>query len=150
MSKRISYRGMLDIGTKEKINLKTNNGKVGYKIVKFQIISTTPGTSAGTGTELIAQIFSRNPQSILSTVIFTDNTLLAVAYNKDGVAASDSVTETIIFDNEVFNQNIFITMTDQSGNSVPANYYLELEAMPINDLQATQLTLKSIKSVKLT
>ena len=47
MSKRkISYAGKINMGTQDKINLKTNNGKTGYKITKFQVISTTPGATA--------------------------------------------------------------------------------------------------------
>ena len=43
MSKTISYRGQLDDGLEDKINLSTIKGKVGYKITKFQIMNYAPG-----------------------------------------------------------------------------------------------------------
>ena len=35
MSKTISFKGQLAMGTQDIINLKTNNGKTGYKVTKF-------------------------------------------------------------------------------------------------------------------
>ena len=148
MSRTISYRGRIAIDTQAKINLKTNKGKIGYKIKKFSIISQTPGVSAGTGTELVCKIYSSSQENAVSTTVdFTEGDLLAVAYNKEGVAASQAGYEVIIFDNAVTNQNIFVTMADASGNTIEANYYIELEAKPINDLEATMLTLQSIKTI---
>jgi len=148
MSKTISYRGRVPMGQQEKINLKTIKGKIGYKVNKFQIISQTPGISAGTGTELVGKIYSKSQEGAVSAVVdFTEGDLLAVAYNKEGVAASQAGYEVIIFDNAIFNQNIFVTMQDASGNTIEANYYIELEVMPISDLEATKLTLQSIRTI---
>ena len=38
-------------------------------------------------------------------------------------------------------------MQDADGKTQPFNYYLELEAMSISDLEATYLTLQNIKSI---
>ena len=38
-------------------------------------------------------------------------------------------------------------MIDASGNTVPGNYYIEVETMELSDVQATQLTLKNIKTI---
>ena len=148
MSKTISYKGRIPMGEQERINLKTNKGKVGYKINQFAIISTTPGVAAGTGTELIGKIYNKSQEGAVSTVVdFTESDLLAVSYNKEGVAASDGGTQVIIFDNAVFNQNIFVTMADASGNTIEANYYIELEIMSLSDIEATMLTLKSLRNI---
>ena len=37
MSKTISYRGKLDIGLQDRIRLKTNTGKTGYKLSLIHI-----------------------------------------------------------------------------------------------------------------
>ena len=148
MSKTISYRGRVPMGQQQEINLKTIKGKTGYKINKFQIISQTPGISAGTGTELVGKIYSMTQEGAVSAVVdFTEGDLLAVAYNKEGVAASQAGYEVIIFDNATFNQNIFVTMEDASGNTIEANYYIELETMPISDLEATKLTLQNLRTI---
>ena len=140
MSKTVSFRGRLDINTQEKINLKTINGKTGYKIVKFDIISETPGTN---NIELIGQIYKKEAASVVSAVQFDDSNLLAVAFH----VTQYGPTQATIFDNQVVNQNVFVTMTDQSGNTVPGNYYIEFEAMSLNDIEATRATLQSIRDI---
>ena len=140
MSKTVSFRGRLDINTQEKINLKTINGKTGYKIVKFDIISETPGTN---NIELIGQIYKKEAASVVSAVQFDDSNLLAVAFH----VTQYGPTQATIFDNQVVNQNVFVTMTDQSGNTVPGNYYIEFEAMSLSDIEATRATLQSIRDI---
>ena len=145
MKTTISYRGTIPVGEQERIRLKTNNGKIGYKINKFQIISTTPGASAY---EYVAQVFSKDQTgSITGDVNFTDSDLLAVVYYQDGSSSGDNPADTIIFDNVKFNQDIFITLADITTNTVPGNYYIELEAMTLTDIEATMLTLQSIRQV---
>ena len=147
MSKTISFRGTLPIGEQDRIRLKTNDGKTGYKITKFQLISTTPGL---TTSEFIGQIFKTDQDgSITTTVNFTDSNLLAVAHleNINTPSALHSNATTVIFDNQMFNQDIFINITDSSGATVPCNYYIELETMALTDLETTKLTLQSIRTI---
>jgi len=145
MSKTISYKGTLPIGEQDRIRLKTNSGKTGYKITKFQIISTTPGAA---NSELIGQIFKTDQTgSITSNVNFTDSDLLAVSQYHDANSTSYGFTEQVIFDNEKFNQDIFVNITDISGSTAPANYYIELETTSLSDIEATMLTLQSIRQV---
>tara|TARA_Y100001938_G_C7832961_1_gene302288 strand:+ start:111 stop:557 length:447 start_codon:yes stop_codon:yes gene_type:complete len=146
MSKTLSYRGTLPIGEQDRIRLKTNTGKTGYKIIKFQIISTAPG---GADAEFIGQIFKTDQTGSIGTdVNFTDSDLLAVAYHKSDSSGSAGVTDdVIIFDNEKFNQDIFVNITDKSGATVPCNYYIELQSMALSDLESTMLTLQSLRSI---
>ena len=145
MSKTISFKGQLAMGTQDIINLKTNNGKTGYKITKFQIISSTPGTTGSV--EFVAKIFDKDQSAAISPVVnFTDSNLIACAFYQDRANASSN-TETIIFDNREFNQNIFVTIDDAEGATIPCNYYIELETMPLTDLETTKLTLQSIRQV---
>ena len=145
MSKTISFKGQLAMGTQDIINLKTNNGKTGYKITKFQIISSTPGTTGSV--EFVAKIFDKDQSASISPVVnFTDSNLIACAFYQDRANASSN-TETIIFDNREFNQNIFVTIDDAESGTIPCNYYIELETMPLTDLETTKLTLQSIRQV---
>ena len=145
MSKTISYRGKLDIGLQDRIRLKTNTGKTGYKITKFQIISTEPMAQAS---EAIAKITKTDKTgSIAPTVHFTDSDLLAVATYSETNSQNYPLTEIIIFDNEVVNQDIFINITDAAGATTPFNYYIELETMSLSEIETTMLTLKSIRTV---
>lgn len=146
MSKKLSYKGTLPVGEQDRIKLATMDGKTGYKITKFNLLSTTPGVGKF---EFIGQITKTDQTgSISTTVNFTNSDLLAVAYIKGAAGESDTAfTEHIIFDNEKFNQDIFINITDASGSTVPCNYYIELETMSLTDLEATMLTLKNIRTI---
>ena len=145
MSKTISFKGQLAMGTQDIINLKTNNGKTGYKVTKFQIISSTPGTTGSV--EFVAKIFDKDQSAAISPVVnFTDSNLIACAFYQDRANASSN-TETIIFDNREFNQNIFVTIEDAEGGTVPCNYYIELETMDLSDIQTTQLTLQNLRTI---
>ena len=147
MSKTISFKGKLNIGEQDRIKLSTLNGKTGYTIKKFEIMTVTPGTAAF---EYCAKIFSKDQTgSIVDTVDFTDSELLAAAcqfMNSDNVGI---FTSQVIFDNQVFNQDIFVYITDTKAVAAAnqCNYYIELETMPLTDIQSTQLTLKSIKTI---
>ena len=143
MSKTISYKGQLDMGLEDRINLRTIKGKIGYKITKFHILSSTPGVG---NHEFVAQIFNKTQLgSIGSAVNFTNNELLAAIYYAENATTGNAeAPQTIIFDNAKFNQDIFISITDASGGTVPCNYYIELETMDLDDVEATMLTLQSI------
>lgn len=146
MSKKLSYKGQLAIGEQDRIRLKTNNGKKGYKITKFQIISSAPGTG---NFEYVAKIHSDDQDGNINTEInFTEGHLLAAVYNSDSNGWGGNLPdEAVIFDNQIVNQDIFINITDAAGGTTPCNYFIELEVMDLNDLEATQITLKSLRTI---
>jgi|TARA_Y100001951_G_C11242691_1_gene241482 hypothetical protein len=145
MSKILSFRGRLLDGVQQKIKLSTLNGKTGYKIKKFQTIQTTPGVA---DVELITKVYSKDQTGSLSTTVdFTEGDLLAIAvYNANSAAFNYPITNTVVFDNEVFNQDIYIYGGDTSGTA-DTNYYLELETVTLSDVQSTQLTLKNLRNL---
>ena len=144
MNKTLSYRGKLAIGVEDRIRLRTMKGKVGYKITKFQIIGTTPGLA---NAEYIGKITKVTDPNIGPAVDFTNSDLLACVYLQDNVSTAVSTSETIIFDNEMVNQDIFVNITDASTGTVPCNYYIELETMDLDDIESTMLTLKSLRDI---
>lgn len=146
MSKKISYKGQLPVGEQDKIRLRTLNGKKGYKITKFEIIGSTPGVANG---EYIAKIYNTNQTgSITNTINFTESDLLATCFAGSSTNNTQiPPLQVTIFDNKRFNQDIFIYIVDVSGGTVPCNYYIELDVIDLNDLQATQLTLENIRDI---
>ena len=143
MSKTISYRGTLPMGEEDRISLATIRGKVGYKITKFQIISTTPGAA---NVEYIGKITKVKDTNIGPTVNFTNKDLLAVAQSKIPAGSStDGFTESIIFQ-DIINQDIFVNITDPDGGTNPGNFYLELEQFKLNLNESTFATLKNLRS----
>ena len=138
-----TFRGQLAMGLQQKINLSTNDGLTGYRIKKFQIISKTPGAAT---TELVGQIFTKDQTgSISAEVDFNNAALLGVTYVYDHSGAVAKQMNTHIFDQEVFNQDVFINITDATGGTVPANYYLELEQIKLNINESTFATLKNLR-----
>ena len=137
-----TYRGLLADGGQDRIRLSTIKGKVGYRIIKFQIIGEEPGVRL---TESCVKIYKTSQTAIDSVVNFSVSDLLGVTYwAGKATSGNTDTTGPIIFDNEIFNQDIFVTHHDaQTGES--CNYYLELEVIPLTDHAAEYATLKDIR-----
>jgi len=132
---------LLAADSQETIPLHTNNGKTGYRIVKFLGISNTPGDG---NTEAILKIYKIPQSTVTATVDFSDPTLVGVNYTAQN-ASTQITSESIIFDNEIFNQDIYIQHYSRTGG-VSANYYIELEQMDLALDEATVATLKDIRN----
>jgi len=138
-----TYRGLLADGGQEKIPLSTKDGGVGYRIVKFQIFAQHPGTL---NYENVVKIFKTTQSSITDDVDFSDNDLLAVAYleGRSLSASGHAENNNVIFDQEIFNQDIFVTQKDADVGT-NCNYYIELEQMKLDHTQNMSATLKAIR-----
>jgi hypothetical protein len=137
-----TFRGMLQDGDQNRIRLSTKKGKIGYQIINFQIIGREPGEQH---MEHTVKIYKIKQTTIDNTVDFSDGNLLGVAYIQDDqVTAYPGSIGPIIFEREIFNQDIYITHVD-TGGSEPCNYYLELETMSLTDNAATVSTLRDIR-----
>jgi hypothetical protein len=142
-----SFRGQIVDKGIDIIPLKTNNGSTGYRIVKFNLMQVQPGEKVG---EHIVKIFSI-PQTTTDGVIdFSDNTLLGAGHLKTHTSEIYADTITIVFDNMVFNQDIFVTHVDvkSTGIDEPINYYIELEQVKLSLDENTVATLKDIRNIK--
>ena len=144
MSKTISFKGTLPIGVEQQIDLKTLKGKVGYQIKQFQVISTTPGAVVS---ELVGKITKVKDPNIGPSINFTNSDLMAISYTQETTSSSGGSNQIIIFDNEITNQNIFVSISDAGSGTTPANYYIELETMALSDLETTKLTLQNIRQI---
>ena len=143
MNKTIGYRGIVADGGQEKISLTTKDGKTGYRIVKFEMMANNPGTD---NTESTMKIYKKFQSTVDNAVDFSDNTLLAAGYYSDSANENYGWKGTVVFDNETFNQDIYITHMETVGSKA-MNYYIELEAVELSDAVATQLTLKNLRAV---
>lgn len=138
---------MLADGDSAKVNLHTTDGSTGYRIVKFETITNDPGAAAA---ESLIKIYSTRNDDVItpnSKIDFSDQTLLAVGYvaiNSDNVGI---MTKEIIFDNAVFNQDIYITCHDNKG-STACNYYFELEQIKLDAAENTVATIKDIRNIE--
>jgi len=141
-----SFRGLLGHGLQQTINLHTNDGKTGYRIVKFQVIDKLPGNEPlAVDVEIIMKIYKVSQGTIDGEVNFSDNTLLGVVYYQGGTLTTETNASTIIFDKEIFNQDIFVTC-HEGGGSLEGNYFIELEQVPLDLNESTVATLQSIRN----
>ncbi len=139
-----TFRGLLEDGGQDQIRLSTIKGKVGYRIIKLQIIDDTPGAS---NTENVVKIYTKEQSSIDGAVDFGDSALLGVAfwvYNHSN--PTFSTPQAVIFEGRIVNQDIYVTNKDVAPNATPCNYYLELEVIPLTDQGAEYTTLKDIRT----
>jgi len=144
MSKIKTFKGKLPIGTEEKIHLSTRDGMTGYRIKSFEVLPGRPGQDS---VELIGQIYLTSKTTNISTTIdFSQADLLGFAYYEDNGANTTPASINRIFDKETFNQDIFVNITDASGGTDPANFYIELEQFKLDLNTSTYHTLKNIRS----
>ena len=137
-----TYRGLLANGGQDRIRLQTIKGKVAYRIVKFQVVNEAPGSQDIESTTLI---FKTEQSTIAATVNFTDSDLLGVVIYRTGSGLNEISTMDIIFDNEIFNQDIFVTYKNVGAGTDNMNYYIELEVIPLDDAGAEYTTLKDMR-----
>jgi len=144
-----TFRGLLSHGAQDTIVLHTNDGSMGYRIVKFQVIANVPGTTSHETVTKIYKIDQDPPSgSLVDGIIdFNDNTLLGAAF-ATALVAGFTYENVIVFDSEIFNQDIYVTNDDVSGNNTKMNYYIELEQVKLDLSESTVATLKDIRNEK--
>ena len=136
--------------TQDIVRLSTNNGMTGYRIVKFQVMPHAPGDN--NDQELICMIWKmeRTGTQLADTTTtrpnFADPNLLGVSFVVNDISSHINYAETTVFDNEVFNQDIFVTARDIAGGSQSLNYYIELEEIKLNENSQAVATLKDIRA----
>jgi len=138
-----TFRGRIADGGQDTINLHTNDGKTGYRIVKFELFSTGPATVR---TESTVKIYNVPQTSVDGAVDFSDTTLLGVAYLGNYQQAQYPTDTVVVFDTEIFNQDIYITHDGGDADSSPINYYIELEQVSLDVNASTVATLQSIRT----
>jgi len=139
-----TFRGLMVDGAQDTIVLHTNDGSTGYRIVKFETIGATPGAS---NQESVTKIYKVAQSTVDGAIDFSDNTLLGAAVTTTSISQEDfPLSNAIIFDREIFNQDIYVTHFDaKTGES--ANYYIELEQVKLDLSESTVATLKDIRNV---
>jgi len=146
-----TFRGLLGDGVQDKILLRTNDGSTGYRIVKFEIIPEKPGETA-VYYESVVKIWkidqTTQGRSVDAVIDFSDNTLMAAAlFGADTATHAFYGPSVIIFDQEVFNQDIYITNKDIQADA-GMNYYIELEQIKLDLSESTVATLKDIRNLE--
>ena len=140
-----TFRGFLADDTVDTIVLHTRDGSQGYRIVKFQLMPEKMGGADG---EHTCKIYSTPQTAADIDVNFSDSTLLAAGtISNKTTGTSYPPRTTVVFDQEVFNQDIYITHSDNVG-AANCNYYIELEQIKLDLSENTVATLKDIRNLE--
>ena len=137
-----SFRGLIADDTIDTVVLHTNTGSTGYKINKFQII----GPDSNENIESTVKVYKIKQTTIDDKIDFSDNTLLAAATFSGTTSSANTAAQVVVFDNEIFNQDIYVTLKGESYTS-NMNYYIELEQMQLDLTENTVATLKDIRNI---
>lgn len=140
-----TFRGLLADGQQERIRLETIDGKTGYRIIKFEMMPTEPGIK---DYESVVKVFSIKQTAITATVDFSEQTLLAAGFYQGTANVNYTNYYTTTFDRVTFNQDIFVTHQDLQNNKM--NYYMELEQISLDDVEATAVILKNFRNTNTT
>ena len=140
-----TFRGLIADGAQDTVVLHTNDGSIGYRIVKLKGMANTPGVTSG---EHVMKIYKVSQSTVDATVDLSDNTLIGVLYfvNESSISAGSN-TNVIIADNEIFNQDIYITHATANAAGTSGNYYIELEQVKLDLNENTVATLKDIRNL---
>jgi len=138
-----TFRGSIDSGGQDTIPLSTRHGYIGYRIIKFQVINDAPGTQ---DREFVTKIYKIEQATIDGSVDFNDTTLVAVNAFTITASQSEPYMESVIFDKEIFNQDVFVTCFDPGAGTRIANYYIEMEQIKLSENENTVATLKDIRA----
>ena len=145
MSKKLSYKNSIANDSQERIKLTTLKGKKGYRLKKFQVMNNQPSSQ---DYEQVYKLYKVQQSTITNVVDLSDSDLIGVVFDNGQGGTPGRFWNQIIMDNEVFNQDIYITMIAAAGGGTTSgNYYIEMEQMDLSDLQATQLTLNNLRTI---
>jgi hypothetical protein len=139
-----TFRGMLADGAQDTIVLHTNDGSTGYRIVKFELILYDPTADTA---EAVVKIWKVSQTSLDDKIDFSDNALLGAGFMEaNSTDGYYPIERTIIFDREIFNQDIYITNTAGQSATNGVSYYIELEQVKLDLNQNTVATLKNLRT----
>jgi len=141
-----TFRGKIAHGGQDTIVLHTNNGSTGYRIVKFQVMNPEAGAAASE-TQSTVKIYKTEQTTIDSKVDFSENILLGAAQlgTQDAFDVYPQST-VVIFDREIFNQDIYVTHNNYHADATATNYYIELEQVKLDLSENTVATLKDLRN----
>jgi len=139
-----SFRGLIADGAQDTVVLHSNDGSIGYRIVKFELMGNTPGAPSS-DMESVTKIYKTQQDPVTADIDFSDQVLLAAGiYTQNSSAFNYPSSLFTIFDSEIFNQDIYITHQDLQN--LPINYYIELEQIKLDLNENTVATLKDIRN----
>ena len=142
-----TFRAKIDNNTVHTLRLSTNNGLIGYKIKKFQVMNDAPSSQ---DYEQVYKIYTTETNDDVvtptNTINLSDQQLIAVAFDNGQGGTPGRFFTGIIHEDMIVNQDLYITMLAASGGGTTAgNYMVELEQIKLDHDEAAVATLKDMR-----
>jgi len=145
-----TFRGLIADNSVDTVSLHTNDGSIGYRIKRFELITFNPGAA---NAEHVVKIFTVPQPTWGDTpaddnkIDFSNQELLGVGLATNAATGYTSFyNQRIFFDNMIFNQDIYVCH-HENHSSEAVNYYIELEQVKLDLNQNTVATLKDIRNL---
>tara|TARA_Y100001938_G_C7880145_1_gene324600 strand:- start:86 stop:523 length:438 start_codon:yes stop_codon:yes gene_type:complete len=125
-----TFKGLIANATQHKISLSGGEEDKGFRISEFHVMPNKPITNSQ---EALVQIWKvkQDPAALSSEVDFSNDELLGTAIWSNNATTENYPEDlTVMFDDLVLNQDIYITCNEVSGRSM--NYYLKLEEVTMS------------------
>ena len=139
-----SFKGVLTDtagSNQQKIRIQGPVGAIAWRINKFEIMSVTPMTTNG---EHVVKVYREEQDTIVGTVNFNENELLAVGIWFMNEGEQYPLSSQIIFDNALFSRNIWVSHIDVNA-AISCNYYIELEEVKVSAAGMAQLAVAAAR-----
>ena len=141
-----TFRGRMVNDTQDTIVLHTNDGSMGYRVRKMEMLPTHASKDIE-GVIKIYSVESSNVTTPTTDINFSDNELIAAAVVTGAHSHEIAWYSSVIFDHMIFNQDIYVTWKC-NDKIEDINYYIELEQVKLDLNESTVATLKNIRNVK--
>ena len=125
-----TFKGLIANATQHKISLSGGEEDKGFRIAEFHVMPNKPITNSQ---EALVQIWKvkQDPAALSSEVDFSNDELLGTAIWSNNATTENYPEDlTVMFDDLVLNQDIYITCNEVSGRKM--NYYLKLEEVTMS------------------
>ena len=137
-----SFRGLLADGGQDKIRIQGPVGAIAWRITKFQIFPGDPGSEHY---EATIKIYREFQTTVDNTVNLSDQNLLGAAYYQDDNAKHYASSDEVVFDNELFVRDIYVTYIGTDSAIADMNYYIELEEVKVSAAGMAQLAVAAAR-----
>jgi len=131
-----TFKGIVADETQDKIHITGVESGKGFRIVKLEMI---PQNVSTTTNEIILKIYKASQTTTTAVIDFSDDALLGVGFwTNNADTHLQPWNYVTIFDKEVINQDLYLTMVNVTSSD-PVNYYIELEEVKMSDAEAANV-----------
>ena len=113
----------------DQIHLSGGDTNTCYKLHDLKLIAMSESADIAP----VVKIYKNRQSSVTEEIDFTQAGLLGAAIYRQDSGNQFPPLQTVLFDNEIFNQDIFITYKDNETASASVNYLLVLEEITAKD-----------------